>query len=65
MQRTSSYPYLLLVNQYGQHGIWPAFQTLPAGWQSVYGPANHESCRQEAMARWPDIRPRQTTATTA
>jgi uncharacterized protein YbdZ (MbtH family) len=31
--------YLTLVNDEGQHSLWPTFAEVPAGWTAVFGPA--------------------------
>lgn len=49
--------YLVLVNEEGQHSLWPALIDVPAGWTVVLA----ESSRQEALdyvtRNWTDMRP--------
>ncbi|HZE80900.1 MAG TPA: MbtH family protein [Candidatus Polarisedimenticolia bacterium] len=49
---------LVLVNDEGQHSLWPQFRPVPAGWQSVFGPASHENCLSYIGEHWTDMRPR-------
>lgn len=49
--------FLVLVNDEGQHCLWPAFAEVPAGWTVALA----ESGRDEALAyverNWTDMRP--------
>lgn len=55
----------VLVNHEGQHSLWPAFATVPAGWTVVLADAS----RQEGLAyieeHWTDMRPLSLVAATA
>ncbi|MEV5511033.1 MbtH family protein [Streptomyces orinoci] len=33
-----------LVNDHGQHCLWPDFVPVPAGWRTVHGPAGRAAC---------------------
>lgn len=50
--------FLVLVNDEGQHCLWPAFAEVPAGWAV----ALEESTRAAALSyvedNWTDLRPR-------
>lgn len=50
--------HLVLVNDEGQHSLWPEFAEIPSGWNRVHGPV----LRQEALAyverNWTDLRPK-------
>ncbi|GAA3299052.1 MbtH family protein [Streptomyces cinereospinus] len=50
--------FLVLVNDEGQHSLWPSFAERPAGWTV----ALDETSRDEALAfveeHWTDLRPR-------
>ncbi len=50
--------YLVLVNDEGQHSLWPVFAEVPAGWTV----ALPESSRAEALdyveKNWTDMRPK-------
>jgi MbtH protein len=50
--------YLVLVNDEGQHSLWPSFAEIPAGWQTVYGAADRESCVDYVEKHWTDLRPK-------
>jgi MbtH protein len=51
-------PYMVLVNDEGQHCLWPGFAEVPAGWTVVHGPADRGSCVDYTTAHWTDLRPR-------
>ena len=36
--------YFVLVNDQGQHSLWPDIVPLPSDWSIAFGSANHESC---------------------
>lgn len=50
--------FLVLVNDAGQHSLWPVFASIPDGWTVVL----EASSRQEALdwveQHWTDIRPK-------
>lgn len=54
--------FLVLVNDEGQHSLWPVFADVPAGWDIAQG----ENSRQESLAyiekNWTDIRPKSLVA---
>ncbi|WP_279499209.1 MbtH family protein [Actinomadura rubrisoli] len=54
--------FLVLVNDEGQHSLWPSFADVPAGWTSVFGPGPRPECLDYVTANWTDIRPRSLTA---
>ncbi|MET0187508.1 MbtH protein [Pseudonocardia sediminis] len=47
-----------LVNDEGQHSLWPTFAEVPAGWTVVHGPADKASCLEYVEQNWTDLRPR-------
>ncbi|MFJ7782920.1 MbtH family protein [Streptomyces albidoflavus] len=47
----------VLVNDEGQHSLWPDFIDIPDGWSTVYGPAGRESCAEYVDTHWTDMRP--------
>jgi MbtH protein len=49
--------YLVLVNDEGQHSLWPDFIDVPAGWRGVHGPADRQSCVDYVNENWLDMRP--------
>ena len=50
--------YLVLVNDEGQHSLWPVHVDVPSGWQSVFGPDIRQSCLDYVTEHWQDMRPR-------
>ncbi|MET9566638.1 MbtH family protein [Streptomyces tauricus] len=52
----------VLVNDEGQHSLWPVFAEVPAGWEI----AREAGSRAESLAyieeHWTDIRPRSLVA---
>jgi MbtH protein len=50
-------PYLVLVNDEGQHSLWPAFAEVPAGWERVYGEDTRAACLDYVEQNWTDMRP--------
>jgi MbtH protein len=49
--------YLVLVNDEGQHSLWPAFAEVPAGWNQVFGPALRPASLEYVEQNWTDMRP--------
>ncbi|WP_230885629.1 MbtH family protein [Streptomyces spinoverrucosus] len=50
--------FLVLVNDEGQHSLWPAFAAVPDGWQRVFGEASRQECLDHVERAWTDLRPR-------
>jgi MbtH protein len=50
--------FLILVNDEGQHSLWPSFAVVPGGWTGVFGPAGRPACLDYVKANWTDLRPR-------
>jgi MbtH protein len=50
--------YLVLVNEEGQHSLWPAFAAVPDGWRSVFGESGRQECLDYIEKSWLDMRPR-------
>jgi MbtH protein len=50
--------YQVLVNQEGQHTLWPDFAKVPAGWQVVHGPGDRQACIDYVESHWTDLRPK-------
>ncbi|GAA0799433.1 MbtH family protein [Spirilliplanes yamanashiensis] len=50
--------YVVLVNDEGQHSVWPDFIAVPAGWTATFGPAPRQICLDHIDATWTDMRPR-------
>ncbi|MFI9387079.1 MbtH family protein [Kutzneria sp. NPDC052558] len=50
--------YLVLVNDEGQHSLWPEFVEAPAGWTKAHGPAARQECLDYVEQNWTDMRPK-------
>lgn len=50
--------FLVLVNDEGQHSLWPAFAEIPQGWTSVYGEESRKACLEYVDEHWTDLRPK-------
>ncbi|MGH3402293.1 MAG: MbtH family protein [Streptosporangiaceae bacterium] len=51
-------PYIVLVNDEGQHSLWPTFAAVPDGWNVVFGAANRKECLDFIERNWTDLRPK-------
>lgn len=49
--------FLVLVNDEGQHSLWPEFAAVPEGWTVAFGTADRTSCLDYVSANWTDMRP--------
>lgn len=47
--------FLVLVNEAGQHSLWPTFRAVPDGWRTVHGPDDRASALAYVDEHWPDI----------
>ncbi|MEE1797972.1 MbtH family protein [Streptomyces sp. NPDC101062] len=47
----------VLVNDEGQHSLWPAFAEVPAGWTVAYGEDTRAACLEYVEQHWTDLRP--------
>jgi MbtH protein len=50
--------FFVLVNDEGQHSLWPVFADIPAGWQRVYGEESRANCLAYVEENWTDMRPK-------
>lgn len=50
--------YYVLVNDEGQHSLWPHFVEVPAGWTVVFGTDTREACLEYVEKNWTDLRPK-------
>jgi MbtH protein len=61
--------FLVLVNDEGQHSLWPVFADVPAGWTVVFGAespgdetgepgADRAAALEYVEQHWTDMRPR-------
>ncbi|TXL89766.1 MbtH family protein [Streptomyces sp. IB2014 016-6] len=56
--------FLVLVNDEGQHSLWPRFADVPAGWTPTFGPAGRAACLTHIESAWTDLRPKSLIAAT-
>lgn len=47
----------VLVNDEGQHSLWPDFADVPAGWTVTHGPDTRQACLDYVETHWTDMRP--------
>ncbi|MFP8884613.1 MULTISPECIES: MbtH family protein [Streptomyces] len=50
--------FLVLVNDEGQHSLWPEFADVPPGWTRTFGPDGRDACLAHIEATWTDMRPK-------
>jgi MbtH protein len=48
----------VLVNDEGQHSLWPSFRDVPAGWSIVHKSDTRMACLNFIETNWTDMRPR-------
>ncbi|SDD36755.1 MbtH family protein [Actinokineospora iranica] len=49
--------YLVLVNDEGQHSLWPSFAEVPAGWTVALAETDRASALAFVEENWTDMRP--------
>jgi MbtH protein len=50
--------FFVLVNDEGQHSLWPAFADIPRGWDVAHGEADRAACLEYVERNWTDMRPK-------
>lgn len=50
--------FLVLVNDEGQHSLWPSFAEVPAGWTVTHPEDSRQACLDHIEKHWTDMRPR-------
>lgn len=50
--------FLVLVNEEGQHSLWPSFAAVPPGWETVFGEETRSACLEYIEENWTDMRPK-------
>ena len=50
--------FLVLINDEGQHSLWPTFREIPPGWTTVGPRGKRQVCLDWIEANWTDMRPR-------
>lgn len=54
--------FLVLVNDEGQHSLWPSFAEVPGGWTVALVETTREACLEFIESSWTDLRPRSLAA---
>ncbi|MFI0739440.1 MbtH family protein [Streptomyces sp. NPDC021100] len=49
--------YLVLINDEGQHSLWPSFIDVPAGWTVAKQEDSRAACLEYIEENWVDMRP--------
>jgi MbtH protein len=49
--------YLVLINDEGQHSLWPVFADVPKGWEVIFGEEGRQECLDFIEKNWTDMRP--------
>ena len=50
--------YLVLINDEGQHSLWPSFADVPEGWTVAKSESSREDCLDFINENWTDMRPK-------
>ncbi|WP_145968980.1 MbtH family protein [Streptomyces hyaluromycini] len=50
--------HLVVVNDEGQHSLWPVFAAIPEGWTRAFGPDARQACLAYVEENWTDLRPK-------
>ena len=48
--------YHVLINEEGQHSLWPSFVDVPEGWTIVHKSDSRAACLQFIERNWTDMR---------
>ncbi|MCX5386280.1 MbtH family protein [Streptomyces sp. NBC_00083] len=54
--------FLVLVNDEGQHSLWPSFSAVPGGWTVAKQESSRDACLEYIESNWTDLRPRSLAA---
>ncbi|MET7771464.1 MbtH family protein [Nocardia sp. NPDC005366] len=49
--------FYVLINEEGEHSLWPIFAAVPTGWTIAHGAAARTACLEYVEAHWLDMRP--------
>jgi MbtH protein len=49
--------YRVLINDEGQHSLWPSFAEVPTGWRIVHNEDGRDACLKYIAESWTDMRP--------
>jgi MbtH protein len=50
--------YVVLINDQGQHSLWPAAAEIPVGWSVACEQNGRKACIEYIDNNWMDMRPR-------
>jgi MbtH protein len=50
--------YHVLINEEGQHSLWPSFVEVPNGWTIILKSDSRAACLEFINRNWTDMRPR-------
>jgi len=50
--------YHVLINDEGQHSLWPGFKEVPQGWTIIHESDSRAACLEYINQHWTDMRPR-------
>jgi MbtH protein len=50
--------YFVLINDEGQHSLWPVFADVPDGWEITFGEDKRQACLDFIEKNWTDMRPK-------
>jgi MbtH protein len=57
--------FFVLINDEGQHSLWPVFAAVPDGWEIIFGKAGRQDCLDFIEESWQDMRPKSLIAAMA
>ncbi|MFE4452130.1 MbtH family protein [Streptomyces sp. NPDC056796] len=57
--------YLVLVNDEGQHSLWPAFVEVPGGWTVAHQEDTRQASLDYVERNWTDLRPKSLIGSTS
>jgi MbtH protein len=49
--------YHVLINDEGQHSLWPAYIAVPDGWKVIHDSDTRAACLDFVNRNWTDMRP--------
>jgi MbtH protein len=50
--------YHVLINEEGQHSLWPTFIDVPQGWTIIHKSDTRAACLEFINQHWTDMRPK-------
>ncbi|MFJ3631596.1 MbtH family protein [Streptomyces sp. NPDC090112] len=49
--------FYVLLNEEGQHSLWPSLAEVPAGWRIIFGEESRRLCLEHVEAHWTELQP--------